>query len=810
MVSAAFGAKLRDLTGEARAANQEQDAAVHEQLEILRAHVSDAVVTLDADGRVLHANAAAERLLADAPPGELGEGFTTIPLSGGGAVAIASATAPTFPAFGSLDLDETAQRAAEAFVPALADICLVHTLEQGGEAVLRGTAAAAPAVADALAELRGSESPLTDAIKRVLASDGADAVLQGRLDAPGMLHSARTPLALLVIDALGASCWRTTLPLRGREGVRGLVTLLSADAPPHLACAREFAERVGQAIENARLYEIAVAARARFTAAFENAPLGIALVRTDAERPGIVTAANPALCEITGRDDLVGAAIVDLHHPDDRPAAQEGAAWLVEGDAGERRFQRPDGRTVWVHIRTARLEGEPVPHVVLQVQDVTERKQYEARLQYLADHDPLTGLYNRRRFAEELDWIVAYSRRYGTPAAVVVLDLDNFKFVNDTYGHATGDELLATVGGVLRARCRESDIAGRLGGDEFGVILPQASGEEADLVAQSLLEAVRSQVQVTVGARTLRATASIGVRLVGPETKLSAEDLLSDADIALYDAKEAGRDRISVSADDRGLTDRLRARINWSERIRDALEEDRFVLYEQPIVRIATGAVEGSELLLRMLGQDGDTVAPGEFLDVAERFGQIQAIDRWVIARAVRLLAERQAAGIALNLEVNLSGGSITDPTVIDFIVSEVRNAPIDPTRLTFEITETAAIVSVDRARSLAQSLANLGCRFALDDFGSGFGSFYYLKHLPCDIVKIDGEFVRGLVESRTDRLTVGAIVQIASALGKPTIAERVEDDATLRLLNDIGVDYAQGYLLGRPRPVRVDPGLAP
>jgi len=316
------------------------------------------------------------------------------------------------------------------------------------------------------------------------------------------------------------------------------------------------------------------------------------------------------------------------------------------------------------------------------------------------------------------------------------------------------------------------------------------------------------EVRVLVGQRAVRATASIGVRLIVQDTRHTAEEILSDADIALYDAKEGGRDRMSVAGDGSLVTDRLRARISWSDRIRDALRNDAFELYEQPILDIGSRRVAASELLLRMRDTDGSLIAPGEFLDTAERFGQIQAIDRWVIGQAVRLLASRQAAGLFLDLEVNLSGGSISDPTVIDFIVSEVRNAPIDPRCLTIEVTETAAITNIERARALAQSLADLGCRFALDDFGSGFGSFYYLKHLPFDVVKIDGEFIKELERSRHDKLTVQAIVQIARGLDKPTIAEFVESEPVLSELEQLGVDYAQGYHVGRPRPLLLDPGF--
>jgi EAL domain-containing protein (putative c-di-GMP-specific phosphodiesterase class I) len=296
----------------------------------------------------------------------------------------------------------------------------------------------------------------------------------------------------------------------------------------------------------------------------------------------------------------------------------------------------------------------------------------------------------------------------------------------------------------------------------------------------------------------------VGVTPITGLDGTTGEQLLAEADAAMYDAKEAGRDRLSLGDDDEGGggVARMRERFGWSQRIRDALDEDAFELWEQPILHLESGSRERSEVLLRMRSH-GELVAPGDFLDVAERFGQIQAIDRWVVARAVRLLADRRAAGDDATLEINLSGASITDEEVMDHIAAEIRNAPIDPTRVVFEITETAAINNIERARRFARRLADLGCQFALDDFGAGFGSFYYLKHLPFDCVKIDGDFIRNLPTSATDQLTVKAIVDIARGLGKETIAEAAGDEATLELLRRFGVDFAQGFHVARPRPAR-------
>ncbi len=544
-------------------------------------------------------------------------------------------------------------------------------------------------------------------------------------------------------------------------------------------------------------------ATARFAAAFTHAPIGMALIGlTD----GRIAEANPAMCDMTGyeQQDLIGFPARELLHPEERDAMTAYSAALRAGEAtvaGETRYLHRDGSIIFTYALAA-LVGD-TGFVVLQVQDVSERKRYEGQLRYLTDYDALTGIFNRRRFQEELEWIVDHGRRSGESAAVLVVDLDHFKYINDTYGHAAGDELLGWLAGTLRERVRKSDILGRLGGNVFGVILPGTPAAGAAKLADELLRAARQRSAVG----RARTSVSIGLTLVDGEPDLDAAELLAQAETALFDAKERGRDRVSVAGAGGGAApERLRTQMTWAERIRGALEGEGFVLYEQPIVGVRSGRAERSELLIRMLADDG-VIAPGQFLPIAERFGLMKEIDRWVIARAIRLLAERQAAGLGwLGVDVNLSGESITDPSVMDFIAAEVRNAPIDPTCLIFEVTETSAIVNMERARTLADGLAELGCQFALDDFGAGFGSFYYLKYLPFDMVKIDGDFIKSLPTSRTDQLTVRAIVQIAAGLGKQTTAEFVGDDQTVDLLSELGVDFAQGYHMGKPRAIALRP----
>jgi len=552
---------------------------------------------------------------------------------------------------------------------------------------------------------------------------------------------------------------------------------------------------------------------------FDRAPVGVALLALDpgAGRTGQALRVNPALCRLVGHDEAVLRAgfLRDLlTHPADRDRAEEALRALLSGEQAqvelELRILHRDGHEIWVNAEasvTHEVSGAPL-HCVVQIRDITDDRRREAQLRHLAEHDSLTGLFNRRRFGEELDRVVATVRRYEEQAALLVIDLDQFKYVNDTHGHAAGDAMLVTVARVLSSRLRDTDVLGRLGGDEFGVLLPHTSEDGAATLAEALQQALRREAQIDVPDRTVRAAASIGISLIRAGDDADADQLLAQADIAMYEAKETGRDRVvAVEAGTHG-TARMRARLTWTQRIRDALADDSFVLWEQPILNLATGICDRSELLLRMVDPlDGSLIPPSHFLYIAERYGQIQAIDRWVFARAILLLELRDLVGDTRSLEINLSGASLTDEALIDEIAVRLSLTSFDPSRLIVEVTETAAVGNVDVARKLARRLADAGCKFALDDFGSGFGSFFYLKHLPFDGVKIDGEFVKDLPESTTDLLTMDAIVKIAHGLHKEVTAEFVQNDETLTLLRGLGVGFAQGYHIAKPAPV---PEFAP
>ncbi len=541
-----------------------------------------------------------------------------------------------------------------------------------------------------------------------------------------------------------------------------------------------------------------------FEVAFERAPIGMAIIGADRRFERV----NGALCEMLGygAHELVGKKAYSYVHQDDADNVRRRFAEFENGADGiemELRALHAGGQGLSVGVQAALIrtdDGEPV-HVLTQVQDISARLDFENRLQHIADHDPLTGLLNRRGFESALEAQLARVRRYGPRGALLMLDLDGVKFVNDSLGHAVGDELITTCSAALRDRLRETDIIARLGGDEFAVILPEETPAEARAVAQAVVDAVRELAAGLSGGLPGVVTVSIGVALFDDPTKTPDETLV-DADLAMYDAKDAGKDRFAMAGGPDQRVPRIRAQTTWLDRIRSALAEDRFVLHAQPIVDLRTRETVQHEVLVRMLGKDGELIPPGEFLHIAERFGLIVEIDQWVITRAVRAMAARKAVGGTLPLAVNVSGLSIGDPALLAAIQRELDAGGVCPTALTLELTETAAVADIPRARRFADALRAIGCRFALDDFGAGFGSFYYLKHLPFDVLKIDGEFVKNATANETDRLVISAVSGIANGLGRQTVAEFVPDDATIALLLRHGVHLGQGYHLGRPAPL--------
>ena len=400
------------------------------------------------------------------------------------------------------------------------------------------------------------------------------------------------------------------------------------------------------------------------------------------------------------------------------------------------------------------------------------------------------GLFDRDQFVEEVEERLLDPLQRNQPGALLLLDIDSFHLVNDSLGHEAGDRLLETVGATLRDESRAEDLPARICADEFALLLLRTPPEQAMAAAERLIELVRERGKPAVGA-------SVGIASFGGTgEEITAEGLMIAADIALCEAKEQGGGRAVDAASGPNL------KLTWADRIREALDRERIVVYAQPIVDLRDGCVAREELLVRMLDADDDVIPPSSFLPTAERLGLITEIDRLVLSKAIEL------AGRSRPIAVNVSGASLCDPRLIEDVRRAIADG-LNPGWLDFEITETAAISNMANARTFAETVTAMGCGLGLDDFGTGFSSFSYLKELPIQHLKIDLEFIRELPHSPTDQRLVQALVQFAKAFGQETVAEGVEDAETLSLVRAFDVDYAQGFHIGEPALVEAEVATA-
>jgi len=421
-------------------------------------------------------------------------------------------------------------------------------------------------------------------------------------------------------------------------------------------------------------------------------------------------------------------------------------------------------------------------------------------LTFKASHDTLTGLTNRLEFERRARHLLATQRSENDFHALCFMDLDQFKVINDTCGHVAGDELLRQIGRVFQATTRQSDTLARLGGDEFGVLMENCTLEQSQRVADSLLEVVRD-FHFSWEEQSFRIGISIGLVAI-THTMRDITDLMKQADAACYMAKDLGRNRIHVYRPDDTELARRQGEMQWLSQINRALDEDRFCLYAQPIVSLDGNEKEHFEFLLRMFDEDGKIIPPGAFLPAAERYDLIDKLDAWVVKNAFSLMATHADFFEQVHFaSINLSGKSLTSPKFLEFIISEIRKTGIQANKICFEVTETVAISNLSSATTFISILKEIGCYFALDDFGSGLSSFGYLKSLPVDYLKIDGMFVKDIVDDPIDRAMVKSINDVGQVMGMQTIAEFVENDAIKSMLVDIGVNFAQGYGLGKPMP---------
>ena len=548
------------------------------------------------------------------------------------------------------------------------------------------------------------------------------------------------------------------------------------------------------------------ASESRYRELYENVVAGVFQTTPD----GRFMAANPALVRLLGyasEDELLELSIgEDLYvHAEDR------ANWLRNmAAAGEIRnaelvLRRKDGRKIVVleNSRAVRDEQGHILYYEGTLTDITEAHELSRQLSYEASHDALSGLINRREFEIRLQRALDAAQATGTSHAVCYLDLDHFKIINDTCGHVAGDELIRQLAQLLQSRVRSNDALARLGGDEFGLLLHDCSMADAVGIANALLKAVE-QYQFVWGASTFTVGASIGVvPLSGNFRRIT--QVLQAADAACYAAKDQGRNRVHVYQEDDTVVAQRHGEMQWVARVKRALNENRFFLEAQPIVPILqTGtqppAPRSYELLLRMRELDGSIVPPGAFLPAVERYNLTQRVDQWVISSALHWLAANPATTQQIGrVYVNLSGDSLSEPQLHDFIRAMLDETRVQPVKIGFGITETAAIGNLTRANQLIAELRRLGCAFSLDDFGSGVSSFAYLKALTVDWLKIDGLFVGNIVHDRVDHEMVRSITDIGHVMGKKVVAESVESTAVLERLRQMGVDYAQGHALGSP-----------
>ena len=493
-----------------------------------------------------------------------------------------------------------------------------------------------------------------------------------------------------------------------------------------------------------------------------------------------------------------------LLHPDDVAMIEETLATALrtlEPFSYTHRMVLGDRRTerVFECFGEVFADAAGVPSRVLgTARDVTEAYRARQELAFLADHDPLTGIANRRRIT---GWLAESAAKAGG-AALLLVDIDNFKDINDLRGHAVGDRVIREVAHTITARLGPDVLLGRLGGDEFAVILPSTTAGVAMKLAETLCDVVG---HTPVGDRVdaIRVTISVGVAIVGSGDSAGTADVetaLAHADLALYEAKRVGRNRARLFTP--GQYEEAARRVSVLERVVSALDGGTMSLDAQPIVDLASGRTGRHELLIRLRDGLEPALGPAEFLPAAERTDLVLRIDRWVVERAVAALATPRARAEGLCFEVNVSARSLDDPELGGWILEQLKVAEVEPERLGLEITETAAISSLDAARFLARQLSGAGCGFTLDDFGAGYASFSHLKNLPFTAVKIAGEFVRQADADPVDRALITAVVGVARQLGMRTVAEHVDRRAMVAHLRTLGVDDGQGYLLGRPRPL--------
>jgi len=506
-------------------------------------------------------------------------------------------------------------------------------------------------------------------------------------------------------------------------------------------------------------------------------------------------------------EELQTCCIFNFVHPEDLLSIQslfkQCKAHPNKVQKQEVRLICQDGHLIWVRQTARLMENEnQQTNILLVCENVTETRRLAEKIAYQASHDALTNLANRSEFDLHINRSLETAHSDGAEHALCYLDLDQFKVVNDTSGHIAGDELLRQLGTLLRKHIRKEDLLARLGGDEFGILMHNCSLDHAFSACEKIRNVI-GDFNFAWEDRCFTVGVSIGISAIA-STSGNAGELLKEADAACYAAKDKGRNRVHVfRPDDEDLAQR-HGEMQWVEKIHQGLNENRFSLYGQIIIPVS-GDEEGLhfETLIRYQDSKGNIIPPGAFLPAAERYNQAPALDRWVIETLFSWMAKQpDFVNDLKQCSINLSGLSFSDETMLKFITKQFNRWFIPPEKVCFEITETAAIANLSDAATFIQELKKHGCRFSLDDFGSGLSSFAYLKSLPVDYIKIDGQFVKDILEDKVDLAMVRSINEVGHVMQKKTIAEFVENKEILAVLNQLGVDYAQGYGIGKPVPL--------
>lgn len=552
------------------------------------------------------------------------------------------------------------------------------------------------------------------------------------------------------------------------------------------------------------------------------------IFQTDAN--GLWTYLNRPWEEITGfsLEESMGVLFLNFVHPEDRALNQERFTPLIERKKNycrhTIRYITKAGGFKWIEV-FARLTLDEDDHIIGTsgtLNDVTERilmeqelikhknhleelveertkalNEINEKLSYLATHDSLTNILNRYSLEKSLKEAIRKANDECMPSVLLFIDLDNFKVINDTYGHSVGDEVLVKLSRVVTIYLEENHVVARLGGDEFAVLLKESTIEEGIAIAEEIrgwLEA--NDIELPSGI-IINITTSIGV--VKIDGSLDPQKVLSYADTALYSAKNNGKNRVEIiaSSEDKKRLSELNVTVT---NIKKAIKKNRFILYYQPIAKTGKGIIH-YEALIRMLDEEGKLIFPNEFIPISEKFGLMSQIDKWVVTNILKMLEKHPN----MHIFINLSGISLGDRALLAFIEESIKNSHIDTSHLGFEITETTAIRDLVQSEKWIRKLKRLGCKFALDDFGVGFSSFSYLGNLPVDYLKIDGSFVRNVDKDPTQKALIKAMNGVAHALGKETIAEFVESEAIVKILEELNVDCLQGYYIGKPQLMDVE-----